>query len=102
MDNLEVFIMYLISKNIKVKREIFKGFGMIEIIAIALSFGLGFLLQSFAHSFQIKIFLFFICPLSIFLLLLPLLNGSTPITIFKKFLKYRHNQKDYKIRKQHY
>lgn len=90
--------MYLIPKNIKVKREIFKGFGMIEIIAIALSFGLGFLLQSFAHSFQIKIFLFFIFPLIAFLLLLPLPNGSTPLIIFKKFIKYQHKQKEYKFK----
>jgi len=90
--------MYLIPKNIKVKREVFKGFGMIEIIALALSFGLGFLLQNFVHGFHLKIFLFFIFPLTTFLLLLPLPNGSTPLIIFKKFIKFAKNQKCYKFK----
>lgn len=90
--------MYLIPKNIKVKREIFKGFGMLEIIAIALSFGLGFLLQNFSNNFQTQIFLFFIFPLTTFLLLLPLPNGSTPLKIFIKFLRFQHNQKNYKLK----
>lgn len=91
-------MMYLIPKNIKVKREIFKGFGMVEIIALTMSFGLGFLLQNFVHKFHIKIFLFFIFPLTMFLLLLPLPNGSTPLIIFKKFLKFSKNQKYYKFK----
>lgn len=91
-------MMYLIPKNIKVKREIFKGFGIIEIIALAISFGLGFLLQNFTNVFHIKIFLFFIFPLTMFLLLLPLPNGSTPLIIFKKFLKYSKKQKQYKFK----
>lgn len=91
-------MMYLIPKNIKVKREVFKGFGMIEIIALALSFGLGFLLQNFTHMFHLKIFLFFIFPLTTFLLLLPLPNGSTPLIIFKKFIKFSKNQKKYKFK----
>ena len=52
-------MMYLIPKNIKVKREIFKGFGIIEIIALAISFGLGFLLQNFTNVFHIKIMILF-------------------------------------------
>lgn len=95
---MEVILIYLIPKNIKVKREIFKGFGIIEIIALAISFGLGFLLQSLINEFHIKIFFFFFFPLSTFLLLLPLPNGSTPLIIFKKFLKYHHNQKNYKYK----
>lgn len=91
-------MMYLIPKNIKIKREIFKGFGMLEIIALAISFGLGFLLQNFAQEFYIKVFLFFVFPLAMFLLLLPLPNGSTPLIIFKKFLKYSKNQKQYKFK----
>lgn len=91
-------MMYLIPKNIKVKREVFKGFGMIEIIALALSFGIGFLLQNFVHRFHLKIFLFFIFPLTTFLLLLPLPNGSTPLIIFKKFIRFSKNQKVYKFR----
>ena len=50
--------MYLIPKNIKVKREIFRGFGMLEIIAMAISFGIGFLLQHITHIFRIKVILF--------------------------------------------
>lgn len=91
-------MMYLIPKNIKIKKEIFKGFGIIEIIALAISFGLGFLLQNFSHEFHIKIFLFFVFPLAMFLLLLPLPNGSTPLVIFKKFLKYSKNQRQYKFK----
>lgn len=90
--------MYLIPQNIKVKREIFRGFGIIEIIALAISFGLGFLLQSIVHKFHMKIFFFFIFPLATFLLLLPLPNGSTPLIIFKKFLIYKNNQKQYKFK----
>ncbi len=37
-------MIYLIPKNIKVKREIFKGFGVIELLALGVSFGIGFLL----------------------------------------------------------
>lgn len=91
-------MMYLIPKNIKVKKEIFKGFGMIEIIALAISFGLGFILQNFAHEFHVKIFMFFIFPLAMFLLLLPLPNGSTPLIIFKKFIKFSKNQKRFKFK----
>ena len=90
--------MYLIPKNIKVKREIFRGFGIIEIIFLAISFGLGFLLQNLVSEFHTKILLFFLFPLSTFLLLLPLPNGSTPLIIFRKFLKYQHNQKNYKFK----
>lgn len=90
--------MYLIPKNIKVKREIFKGFGILEIIFLAISFGLGFLLQNLVSEFHTKIFLFFLFPLSTFLLLLPLPNGSTPLIIFRKFLKYQRNQKNYKFK----
>ena len=50
--------MYLIPKNIKTKREIFKGYGIIEIIAMAISLGLGYLLQMLSTSFKVKIFLF--------------------------------------------
>ncbi len=87
--------MYLIPKNIKVKREIFKGFGILEILAIALSFGIGFSLQYLVNKFEIKVFLFIVFPLLTFILLMPLPNGSTPLIIFKKFLKYQHNQKKF-------
>jgi len=90
--------MYLIPKNIKIKKEIFKGIGIIELLALSISFGIGFLLQSLVSEFHLKIFLFFIFPLTTFLLLLPLPNGSTPFIIFRKFIKYQRNQKIYKFK----
>lgn len=90
--------MYLIPKNIKVKREIFKGYGLLEIVIIAISFGIGFLLQNLSNIFHVKVFLFTFFPLLSFLLLLPLPNGSTPFIIFRKFLKYQCNQKCYKFK----
>lgn len=90
--------MYLIPKNIKVKREIFKGFGILEILAISLSCGIGFLLQYLVNRFELKVFLFVVFPLITFILLMPLPNGSTPFIIFKKFLKYNHNQKSFKFK----
>lgn len=90
--------MYLIPKNIKMKKEIFKGFGLLEIIAIAISLGFGYLLSCLATDYKIKIFLFFIFPLFVFLLLLPLPNGSTALKIFKKFLKYQYNQRRYRVK----
>ena len=89
--------MYLIPKNIKTKMEIFKGFGIIEILVMGVSFCIGFLFQSFVIKYKLKIFLFTIFPLFTFLLLLPLPNGSTPFIIFKKFLLYQKKQKIYKL-----
>ena len=91
-------MMYLIPKNIKVKREIFKGFGIFEIIAVTISLGLGFLLQMLVSGFRLKIMVFFILPLLVFLLFMPLPNGSTFLKIFRKYLKYQFNQKKYKIK----
>lgn len=90
--------MYLIPKNIKIKKEIFKGIGIIELIALAISICIGFILQTFAKEFHIKIFCFFLLPLSTFLLILPLPNGTTALKIFKKFLIYQYNQKQYKFK----
>lgn len=90
--------MYLIPKNIKVKREIFKGIGIIELIFISANFGLGFFLQSFFSKIKIKIFIFFIFPLLAFLLILPLPNGATPFIIFRKFLIFQKKQKKYKYK----
>ena len=88
--------MYLIPKNIKTKREIFKGFGILEIIAMGIACGIGFLLQALVADYKIKIFLFFLFPLIVFLLLLPLPNGSTALIIFRKFLVYKRSQKKYR------
>lgn len=90
--------MYLIPKNIKTKREIFKGFGILEILAMGISLVIGFLFQTLTTTFQLKVFLFILCPFITFLLLLPLPNGSTALMIFKKFLKYQTNQKKYKYK----
>lgn len=91
-------LIYLIPKNIKIKKEIFKGFGILELLAMALSFGIGFILQSFVSDYKLKVFLFILFPMTTFLLLLPLPNGSTPLIIFKKFLIYQHGQKKYKLK----
>lgn len=90
--------MYLIPKNIKTKREIFKGFGMLEILTMALSCGLGFLLQSLVVNYKLKITLFFLFPLITFLLVLPLPNGSTTLIILKKYIIYKRRQKKYKLK----
>ena len=91
-------LIYLIPKNIKIKKEIFKGFGILELLAMALSFGVSFILQSFVSDYKLKVFLFILVPMITFLLLLPLPNGSTPLIIFKKFLVYQHRQKKYKLK----
>lgn len=90
--------MYLIPKNIKVKKEIFKGIGIIELIGLSISLGLGFIIQSFVNEIRFKIFIFFLFPLTTFLLILPLPNGATPLIIFKKFFIYKKKQKNYKFK----
>lgn len=91
-------MMYLIPKNIKVKKEIFKGFGLLELLVLFISFGVGFILQSFTTKFQLKVFLFSLFPLLTFILLLPLPNGSTPLIILNKFFKYIFSQQKYKFK----
>lgn len=90
--------MYLIPKNIKMKKEIFKGFGIIEILAMGISLGIGYLLTFLSSHFQLKVFLFAFLPLSTFILLIPLPNGSTPLKILIKFFKYQKDQKKYKMK----
>ena len=90
--------MYLIPKNIKMKKEIFKGFGIIEILAMEISLGIGYLLTFLSKYFQAKVFLFAFLPLATFILLIPLPNGSTPLKILIKFFKYQKNQKKYKVK----
>ena len=91
-------LIYLIPKNIKVKKEIFKGIGIFELIALAISMGIGYLLTLLVKPFQMKIFLFFLFPLILFILLIPLPNGGTCLTILIKFIKYQTNQKNYKLK----
>ena len=90
--------MYLIPKNIKTKKEIFKGFGIIECIAIAIALGIGYFLTLVFNGFKLKMIFFCVPPLLTFLLLIPLPNGSTALTIFKKFLIYLKKQKCYKVK----
>ena len=85
--------MYLIPKNIKTKKEIFKGFGIFECIAIAISLGIGYLFSLFITQYKLKVIFFCIPPLLMFLLLLPLPNGSTALTILKKFLNFYQSTK---------
>ena len=72
--------MYLIPKNIKTKKEIFKGFGILECIAIAISFGIGYLFSFFITQYKLKVIFFCIPPLLMFILLLIIPNGSTSLT----------------------
>ena len=88
--------MYLIPKNIRVKREVFKGFGMIEIGVMAVSMGIGYLLSLLASGFQAKVFLFSFLPLTTFILLVPLPTNGTALNILIKFIRYQTNQKKYK------
>lgn len=90
--------MYLIPKNIKTKREIFKGFGILEIIAMGIACGIGFILQALVTGYKLKIFLFFLFPILCFLLLLPLPNGSTVLIIFKKIITYHNRQQKYRYK----
>ncbi len=87
--------MYLIPKNIKVKKEIFKGFGILEITIMAISIGIGYLLQMLASNFKMKVILFIFLPMLSFLLIIPLPNGSTIFSILKRFITYQFSQKKY-------
>lgn len=90
--------MYLIPKNIKVKREIFKGIGVLELIILAISFLIGYLFSHLSTAFHMRIFLFFAFPLTSFILLIPLPNGGTCLNILIKFIKYHKNQRKYKLK----
>ena len=85
--------MYLIPKNIRVKREIFKGYGVKEIIFLGISIFVGYLL---ARLFG-KGLLFSFFPILTFLITLPMPNGNGNIlSILIKMLKFRTSQKKYK------
>lgn len=88
--------LYFIPKDIKIKKEIFKGFGMIEIIVMAISIAVGYLASYFIKVFYIKIFIFSFFPFATFVLLMPLPNNRTVFLILKKFFRYLTSQKVYK------
>lgn len=90
--------MYLIPKNIKVKREVFKGFSILDILVLGISLLIGFTLQNFVDDYKLKVFLFIICPLITFFLLFPLPNGSKLIIILKKFMIFQKSQKKYRLK----
>lgn len=90
--------MYLIPKNIKIKREIFKGFGILDILVLGISLLVGFILQNFVDDYKLKVFLFIIFPFITFFLLFPLPNGSKLIIILKKFVIFQKSQKKYKVK----
>lgn len=89
--------MYLIPKNIKVKREIFRGYGIKEMILLILSVLIGFILVKFFGTGLMKVFLFCFFPILIFLITLPMPNGNGNILIvLTKMIKFRISQKKYK------
>ena len=89
--------MYLIPKNIKVKREIFRGYGIKEVLFLGMSILIGFLLSRFLGQGIIKILLFCFFPILTFLITLPLPNGNGNILeILIKMIKFKRCQKKYK------
>ena len=89
--------MYLIPKNIKVKREIFRGYGIKEVLLLGLSSFIGFILAKFFGTGLVKIFFFCFFPILTFLITLPMPTGSGNILgILIKMFKFRFSQKKYK------
>ena len=89
--------MYLIPKDIKVKREIFRGYGVKEVILLGISIIIGYLLSKFLGSGLLKVFLFCFFPILTFLLTLPMPTGNGNIlNILIKMIKFRSSQKKYK------
>lgn len=89
--------MYLIPKNIKVKREIFKGYGIKEVLLLGISIFIGFVLSKLFGIGLIKFFLFCFFPILTFLITLPLPTGNGNILdILVKMFKFKIRQKKYK------
>lgn len=89
--------MYLIPKNIKVKREIFRGYGIKEILLLGLSIFIGFVFAKLFGKGLIKVFLFCFFPIFMFLVTLPLPTGNGNIlNILVKMFKFKIRQKKYK------
>ncbi len=94
----EVIKLYLIPKNIHVKKVILYGFSLKEIVIIAVAFVIGFFVQSLTDYFKLKVFLFVIFPMITIILLFPLPNNSNIFEILKKFVIFQHRQKNYKLK----
>ena len=89
--------MYLIPKNIKVKKEIFRGYGIKEIVLLGISIILGYTLSRFIGQGLTKVFLFCFFPILTFLLTLPMPTGNGNIlNILIKMIKFKTSQKKYK------
>lgn len=88
-------MIYHIPKNIKVKKEIFKGYGLLEIILIVIGLIIGYLLSLIPRSINLKLLFGGIFPIGFILLTLPLSNGLTILKLMYKFLKYNFSQKMY-------
>ncbi len=89
--------MFLIPKNIKVKREIFKGYGFKEMLIIGISFLLGFILSKFLGRGLTKLFYFCFFPILTFLITLPLPTGSGNILgLLIKMIKFKRSQKKFR------
>lgn len=89
--------MYLIPKNIKVKREIFRGYGIKEVLLISISVIIGFILSKIFGKGILKVFYFSFLPILTFLITLPLPNGnSNVLCVLIKIIKFKFSQKKYK------
>lgn len=89
--------MYLIPKNIKVKREIFKGYGVKEVLLLGISILIGFILAKLFGTGLFKVFLFCFFPILTFLITLPMPTGNGNILgILIKMIKFKTSQKKYK------
>lgn len=87
---------YLIPKNIKVKKEIFKGYGIKEIIFVSISLLLGYMISIIPDNQTIKLVIFSIPSLLAILLTIPLPSGLTVSKIIKKYIFFTYCQKKYK------
>lgn len=90
---------YLIPKNIKVKKEIFKGYGIKEILFISVSLLLGYIFSIIPDNQTIKLVLFAIPSLLSILLTIPLSSGLTVFKIAQKYINFEYFQKKYKFDK---
>lgn len=89
-------MMYLIPKNIKVKSEVFKGYGIKEILIVLIGLIVGYLLSLLSKTIIMKFSLFLIPLLLSLIITVPLSNGLSVSKIIIKYVKYCFFQKRYK------
>ena len=85
--------MYLIPNNIKVKKEVFKGYGIKEIGFIFISFCVGYLISILGNNNIVKLLLFSIPSILSVLLTMPLPNGLTVFKIIQKYIKFKTKER---------